>query len=85
VLDFLDHSRELFRQALAAAIQHYIPEGLRIPFAMGLIISGVSWALAPDKFPWIQGRAQSRELHLSFNRCMGVVMLIVAGILLEFS
>jgi hypothetical protein len=86
-MDFANHVRELFRQALAGVIQDHIPEHLRIPFALGLILIGTRCTLDPlyafRKAFWAQPR-EPREDRVLVMRCVGVLLLIAAGVLLEF-
>ena len=86
-MDFANHVRELFRQALAGVIQDHIPEHLRIPFALGLILIGARCTLDPQyafrKAVWAQPREPREDSYLVI-RCVGVLFLIAAGVLLEF-
>ena len=91
-MDFLNHSRELVRQALAAAIQDHIPEHLRVPFALGFLLIGARCVLDPEfvfrKRLWAsseESKVESREIHNLITRCTGVLFLIAGGLLLEFS
>lgn len=90
-MDFLNHGRELLRQAVAEAIRNHVPEQLRIPFALGLLLIGIRCTLDPQyifrKRLWaqpVESRLESREKHILFTRCVGVLLLIAGGVLLEF-
>ena len=89
-MDLLNHSRELFRQALGEAIRNHIPEGARVPIVLGLILQGSLYTIAPGLIrPGLFGRResglQSADDYNLYKRCMGVLMLIAAGVLLEFN
>jgi hypothetical protein len=81
-MDFLNHGREIFRQALGEAIRNHIPEGARIPIVLGLLLMGSSYAIAPGFFRHMLSRRNETEGesdNYNFSaRCMGVLMLIAA-------
>jgi hypothetical protein len=88
-MDFLNHSRELFRQALTEAIRNHIPEDLRVPFALALVLMGSCYAITGDVFRGlgtrpVKSRLLSPEDFKLYVRSVGVLMLIAAGVLLEF-
>jgi hypothetical protein len=88
-MDFLNQSRELFRQALTEAIRNHIPENLRLPFALALVLMGSCYAITGEVFRGIRTRpAESRLLSPEnfklYVRSIGVLMLIAAGVLLKF-
>lgn len=90
-MEFLIHGRLIFRQALTQAIRNHIPEGVRIPLALALVLMGSCYAIGPEVFGrgrWgqpVQSRIFSPEDYLLYVRCTGVLMLIAGGILLEFA
>ena len=87
-MDFLNHGREIFRQALGSAIRNHIPPGARVPIVIALLLMGSSYAIAPGFFrPILSRKNESQPESDRYNfsaRCMGILMLIAAGILLEF-
>ena len=89
-MDFLNHVREILRLALSDVIRSYIPEHLRIPFALGLILIGVRCTLDPRYIfrkrlwaPPVESRARDED-YTFYTRCVGVLLLVAAGVLLEF-
>ena len=83
-MDFLNHSRDLFRQALGEAIRNNIPKSARTPIVLGLLLMGSLYTVAPYLFRRGESRARSPEDYNLYKRCMGILMLIAAGILVEF-
>jgi hypothetical protein len=62
-MDFLNHSREFFRQALGEALRNHIPDGARIPIVLALLLRGARYTIAPGLFrPRSFRRCESRGL-----------------------
>ena len=84
-MDLLNHARELSRQALGDAIQNHIPEGMRRPLVAALLLMGVSYIIVPQRFRRAAQNSRSPEAYMFFVRCTGIVMLVAAAVLLQFS
>ena len=83
-MDFVNQARELFRQALGDAIRNHIPEGMRRPLVAALLLLGVSYIIVPQRFRRAAQNSRSPAAYTFLVRCTGIVMLVAAGVLLQF-